>query len=60
VHRLLPGLTGWAQVNGRDELGVPEKAGFDEYYLRNGSFLLDLRILAMTVLQASGGKGIKH
>ena len=47
-------------MNGRDELGVPEKAGFDEYYLRNGSFLLDLRILAMTVLQASGGKGIKH
>ena len=47
-------------MNGRDELGAPEKAGHDEYYLRNGSFLMDLRILAMTVLQAVSGKGIKH
>ena len=43
VHRLTPGLTGWAQINGRDELPIPVKAEFDEYYLNNRSFALDLR-----------------
>jgi len=48
VHRLTPGLTGWAQINGRDELPVPIKADYDAYYLEHRSLLLDLRILFLT------------
>ena len=40
IHRLVPGITGWAQINGRDELPIPVKVGFDEYYLKNRSFFL--------------------
>jgi len=49
VHQLTPGLTGWAQVNGRDELPIPVKVGFDEYYLKNRSLLRDLKIILLTV-----------
>ncbi len=49
IHKLTPGLTGWAQVNGRDRLTLDEKVRFDAEYLRKQSFLFDLRILAMTV-----------
>ncbi len=49
VHRLTPGLTGWAQVNGRDELTVVDKTAFDAWYLRNRSLRLDLKILLFTV-----------
>src|SRR5450631_885597 len=49
VHQLTPGLTGWAQINGRDELPIPVKVAFDEYYLNNRSFVLDLRIIILTV-----------
>ena len=45
VHNLIPGITGWAQVNGRDELPIPVKVQFDAYYLRNRSFSFDLKIL---------------
>jgi len=48
VHQLTPGLTGWAQVNGRDELPIPVKVGFDEYYLKNRTLLLDLKIILLT------------
>lgn len=48
VHKLVPGLTGWAQVNGRDDLSIPKKVEFDGYYLENCSFVLDLKILFMT------------
>lgn len=48
IHRLVPGLTGWAQINGRDELPIPVKVEFDEYYLKNRSFLLDLKIITQT------------
>ncbi|MGB5229887.1 MAG: sugar transferase, partial [Desulfoprunum sp.] len=44
IHRLTPGLTGWAQINGRDELPIPVKVEFDQYYLLNRSMLLDLKI----------------
>ena len=44
IDTLVPGLTGWAQINGRDELPIPIKVGFDEYYYKNKSFLLDLKI----------------
>jgi O-antigen biosynthesis protein WbqP len=51
VHKLVPGLTGWAQVNGRDELPIPQKVAVDVEYLQNKSFLFDLKILWMTFLK---------
>lgn len=60
VQCITPGLTGWAQVNGRDDLPIPVKVDFDEYYLQNSSIFLDLKILGMTALQAITGKGVKH
>ncbi len=60
VDALLPGLTGWAQVNGRDELPIPEKVKFDVDYLQRRSFFMDMRILAMTVSKVLGSKGITH
>lgn len=60
VDALLPGLTGWAQVNGRDELPIPEKVKFDVDYLQRRSFFMDMRILAMTVGKVLGSKGITH
>lgn len=60
IHHIVPGLTGWAQVNGRDDLPIPVKVDHDEYYLKHRSLALDLRILAMTALQAITGKGVQH
>jgi len=45
IHKITPGITGWAQINGRDELPIPVKVDFDEYYLKSRSFLFDLKIL---------------
>jgi O-antigen biosynthesis protein WbqP len=60
VHRLAPGLTGWAQVNGRDELAIAEKVRFDEDYMRRQSFLFDLRILFLTAAKVFGRHGVTH
>ena len=60
VHVLRPGITGWAQVNGRDELGIPEKVGFDAEYLRNVCFSLDMRILLMTAMKVVRREGVAH
>ncbi len=60
VHELMPGVTGWAQVNGRDELSIPVKVQFDEYYLKNRSWLLDLKIVFLTLLRVLGMKGVSH
>ncbi|MGZ3375067.1 MAG: sugar transferase, partial [Phenylobacterium sp.] len=60
VDALRPGLTGWAQINGRDELPIPEKAELDRQYLERMSFGFDLRILAMTALSALSGRGVSH
>ncbi|MEI7482227.1 MAG: sugar transferase [Elusimicrobiota bacterium] len=60
VQRITPGLTGWAQVNGRDELPIPVKVDFDEYYLKNRSIGFDMKILFSTAFQALAGKGVKH
>jgi O-antigen biosynthesis protein WbqP len=60
VHTLVPGLTGWAQVNGRDDIAVPVKARYDAEYLARHSFLFDLKILLMTARQALAGKGVRH
>ncbi|MCR4320913.1 MAG: sugar transferase [Candidatus Brocadiaceae bacterium] len=60
VHVLSPGLTGWAQINGRDEIPIPVKVDFDEYYLKHRSFLLDMKILLMTLFKVLRSEGIKH
>lgn len=60
IHVLTPGLTGWAQVNGRDELPIPVKVDFDEYYLHHMSLLFDMKILCMTVFKAARGEGVQH
>lgn len=60
IHVLTPGLTGWAQINGRDELPIPVKVDFDEYYLHHESLLLDMKILLMTVFKAARGEGVQH
>jgi O-antigen biosynthesis protein WbqP len=60
VHRLVPGLTGWAQVNGRDELAIPVKVALDEEYLRRQSLAFDLKILWMTLLKVLRRQGVSH
>lgn len=60
IHTLMPGLTGWAQVNGRDDLPIPIKVVFDEYYLKNRSLSLDFMILFLTVIKVIKGEGIQH
>jgi O-antigen biosynthesis protein WbqP len=60
VHELLPGLTGWAQVNGRDELPIPQKVKLDLWYMQRQSLLFDLKILWMTVLKVLTRDGVSH
>jgi O-antigen biosynthesis protein WbqP len=60
IHTLIPGITGWAQVNGRDELPIPVKVEFDDYYMKNKSFILDLKILWMTFVKVLKKEGIRH
>jgi O-antigen biosynthesis protein WbqP len=60
IQRLVPGITGWAQVNGRDELSIPVKVSYDEVYLHKQSFLFDLKILGLTFVRVLGQSGIKH
>jgi len=60
VHTLIPGVTGWAQVNGRDELSIPEKVKMDEYYLKNKSLWLNIKILFMTVFKVFKMEGVSH
>ncbi len=60
VHELMPGITGWAQVNGRDDLSIPEKVRLDREYLNARSFWFDLRILSMTVLKVARREGVSH
>jgi O-antigen biosynthesis protein WbqP len=60
VHQLVPGLTGWAQVNGRDELPIPKKVELDFEYLQRKSFLFDLKILWMTALKVVIRDGVSH
>lgn len=60
IHTLIPGITGWAQINGRDELPIPVKVEHDLYYLRHRSLIFDLKILVMTLSNVIGGKGVMH
>ncbi len=60
VAGLRPGLTGWAQVNGRDEIPIPEKVRLDAEYLQRMSLAFDLRIIARTARAAVSGRGVTH
>src|SRR5437773_7982974 len=60
VHALIPGLTGWAQVNGRDDLPIPVKVQYDSEYLQKRTFLFDLKILCLTFLRVIRGDGVTH
>ena len=60
VHELTPGLTGWAQVNGRDELPIPQKVQLDVEYLQRRSLFFDLKILWLTVLKVLVRDGVSH
>ena len=60
VHELVPGLTGWAQVNGRDELPIPHKVQLDAEYLQRRSMFFDMKILWMTALKILARDGVSH
>ena len=60
VDKLLPGITGWAQVNGRDELSIPDKVALDAEYLNCQSFWFDIKILWMTFLKVVKRDGVSH
>ena len=60
VHTLVPGLTGWAQVNGRDELPIPDKVKLDEAYLQRQSLWFDIRILWLTFVKVLKRDGVSH
>ncbi len=60
VHALVPGLTGWAQINGRDELPIPEKVKLDVEYLQRRSVWFDLRILWLTLVRVFRTDGVSH
>jgi O-antigen biosynthesis protein WbqP len=60
ISVLVPGLTGWAQINGRDELPIPEKVRFDREYLRRRSLAFDITIIGRTVFKALVQQGVHH
>jgi len=60
VHRLLPGITGWAQVNGRDDLPISLKVGYDTEYMHAQSFRLDLKIMMLTLWRVLKAEGVRH
>ena len=60
VERLTPGLTGWAQINGRDSISIPDKVELDTYYVNNYSFLLDVKIMVITGLKIFKDSNVAH
>ena len=60
VHLLRPGITGWAQINGRDELPIPLKVELDVFYMQNRSFIFDFKILLMTLFKVFKSEGVSH
>ena len=60
VHTIVPGLTGWAQINGRDELPIPQKVELDTYYLQHQSLFLDIKILFLTFFKVIKRDGVTH
>ena len=60
IHKLVPGLTGWAQINGRDELPIPDKVALDAEYLEKKSFWFDLEIIWLTFVKVVRRDGVTH
>lgn len=60
VDQMLPGLTGWAQMNGRDEVSIEDKVALDFYYLKNQTFWLDIKILWLTLIKVVRSEGVSH
>ena len=60
IHKLTPGLTGWAQINGRDNISLSEKVDLDFYYLQRKSFIFDLKIIALTALKVIKRDDVSH
>ena len=60
VDKLKPGITGWAQVNGRDEISIEEKVAFDREYLARKSFWFDLKIILLTVVSVLSSRGVNY
>jgi len=60
IHGLIPGITGWAQINGRDDIPIPQKVDLDEYYLVHRSFMFDLRILYLTFMKVIRAENVSH
>jgi O-antigen biosynthesis protein WbqP len=60
IHTLTPGLTGWAQINGRDTIPIPLKVDYDEYYYKNRSFFLDMKICLLTLIKVFKREGVSH
>ena len=60
VHELVPGLTGWAQINGRDELPIKDKVSFDIEYMEKQGLWLDLKIIGLTIVKAFHGHNVTH
>ena len=60
IEKLLPGITGWAQINGRDELSIPDKVALDVEYMNRKSFWFDLKILWMTLFKVIKRIGVNH
>lgn len=60
VHKLLPGITGWAQINGRDELPIPRKVALDIEYLQKMSLWLDIKIIIQTALKVLAKENVSH
>jgi O-antigen biosynthesis protein WbqP len=60
VHRLVPGLTGWAQINGRDELPIPDKVALDVEYMNQQSLMLDIKIIFLTAVKVVRRDGVSH
>ncbi|ENZ03136.1 hypothetical protein HMPREF1092_00322 [Clostridium thermobutyricum] len=60
IHKLVPGLTGWAQINGRDEIPLKEKVELDKYYLDNKTFLFDIKIIFKTIISVVKSDGVQE
>ena len=60
IEKLIPGITGWAQVNGRDEVTINEKVMFEKQYLEKRTFLFDMKIIIKTITNVLKKKGVSH
>jgi O-antigen biosynthesis protein WbqP len=60
IHKITPGITGWAQINGRDDIPIPKKVEYDEYYLNHRALFFDLKILFLTFLKVTRAENVSH